>query len=467
MIHRILEVVAAKEKSVRAFSKKIGFPYTTLNNYIKGVRKTIDSELLIKIASAYVDISIEWLLTGKGSMVKTDCQNENQTNNSSYSLYYYTTAETLLKILGDASVPRIRYSNFNNTNDPKERTLYYRHYVRGARRGEKTAKECLSKSYRFISFCKQPESCYYTIGRITAPRMWAQYGTKQDKDGKDNKSYMNGACIELDFKSIVSKAESNKDGVEGLSFFDIEYKNKNDYSNLYYSNDSVNLEDDARFKYEDWSEEQEFRALYKLPEGISEEEREKDEYNFLDISGCIRRIYLGADFRHENVAKLCCIMASKRYADIDPSIFTRIIISKSTGLLENVANSGGDIVSDMLEIIARQYPKYFNELLVKNSYNDININGFKEKLAKEREEDEEKLKLDVEHWKNEYILLSNENKVLYKEKDKLNEEIKEALKLSLSLKDRIEALKDELGEVKNDLAEGVVDVITVLTGTDL
>jgi hypothetical protein len=68
MIHRIKEVIGVKEKSVRAFSMRIGFPYTTLNNYINGVRKTIDAELLSKITSTYVDISAEWLLTGRGGM---------------------------------------------------------------------------------------------------------------------------------------------------------------------------------------------------------------------------------------------------------------------------------------------------------------------------------------------------------------------------------------------------------------
>jgi hypothetical protein len=296
--------------------------------------------------------------------------------------------------------------------------------------------------------------------------MWAQYGTKQNKDGRDNKSYMNGACIELDFEKITSKAESNENGIKGLSFFNIEYINKDKYYSIYYSGNRIELENDCKFKYDDWSEEQEFRALYKLPEGLSEEEREKekDKYDFLDISGCIKRIYLGADFRHENVEKLCDIMASKRYKDIDPSIFTRIVISQNDGLSENYINNGGMIVSDMLEIIGKRYRLYYNELLEKHQYsNGINNDEFKTKLEEETKEDEERLKLEVDYWKNKYISELEENKKLNKEKDILNDEIKELLRLSYSLKDRIGALKDELGEVKNDLANGVADVITALT----
>ena len=68
LIERIRKIVSAKEKSVRKFASAIGFNYTTLNNYLTGIRKTIDSELLVKIITTYEDISAEWLLAGKGDM---------------------------------------------------------------------------------------------------------------------------------------------------------------------------------------------------------------------------------------------------------------------------------------------------------------------------------------------------------------------------------------------------------------
>ena len=74
-IEKICMLIASKNLTPRAFALKIGFNYSTLNNYLTGRRTTIDSELLIKILSSYDDVSAEWLLRGKGEMIL-----ENQTN---------------------------------------------------------------------------------------------------------------------------------------------------------------------------------------------------------------------------------------------------------------------------------------------------------------------------------------------------------------------------------------------------
>jgi phage repressor protein C with HTH and peptisase S24 domain len=72
LIDRIKEVAQFKKMSLRKFSESIGFNYTTLNGYSTGNRKTIDSSLLEKIASTFEDINYYWLLTGCGSMLKSE-----------------------------------------------------------------------------------------------------------------------------------------------------------------------------------------------------------------------------------------------------------------------------------------------------------------------------------------------------------------------------------------------------------
>jgi hypothetical protein len=399
---------------------------------------TISSETIYKIIDCFPGVNLEWLLLGNKNIPDEEC-----------SLYYYTTAETLLKILGDASFPRIKYSNFNNTNDPKERTLYYRHCIMGQFMEETEAKKFMEENYKFLSFCKKIEYSYDINNRVTSPRMWAQYGTKQDKDGKDNKSYMNGACIELDFKKVTSNG-----GIQGLSFFDVEYKNGIESYNLFYpenETDKLTIENDVKFKHDDWSEEHEFRALYKVPEEISEEDKKQEKDKFFDISDCIKRIYLGADFRHENVVKLCNIMASKRHDNISPFIFTKITIRGSAGLIEN--DDIGMLHCDMMEIIEKDYPKYYKELLEKYEYNNtVGKIRFEKKLADEKKEDEEKLKLDAEYWRNKYYDKVEESSTEIKE---LNKEIKIALGKTISLQEKINSLNGELGEVKKDLATGI------------
>jgi hypothetical protein len=467
--------------NTKSFCQKLGVSNETLNTLIK--RDTTPKvDFLLKIDCSFERYSLDWLLTGRGSMFKAGAvPKKEEKEEGYYSLYYYTSAETLLKILGDAPAPRIRYSSFNDTNDPKERTLFSRHYVyteellggsflfRGEKkiRDNKEARELFEQDCKFISFCKQPASAYHVNERVTLPRMWSQYGTERNKGGG---THMNGACIELDFEKMVLKTESNENGIKGLSFFDIEYKSNDEYCLMYYKNE-IKLEEDVRFKYKDWSEEHEFRALLyndstKMSAKDRMQMREKD--SFLDIEGCIKRIYLGADFRHENVVKLCNIIAAKRYEDVDPSTFTRIVISESTGLLEN-DNNGGMIISDMLEIIARDYPEYYRSLPkeYKSDYN-IKSRDFEKRLAGEKKKDEENIKLNVEYWRAEYISVIREKDKLWKEKDEQNKQHIDAIDKIIKLKDDIKSLEEEnLREKKPGIVEEISDMMDVLrkTGT--
>lgn len=72
VIERIRSIIKSRNESPRSFAMNIQFEYSTLNNYLTGRRKTIDSALLAKILSTYGDISAEWLLLGQGSMYKSE-----------------------------------------------------------------------------------------------------------------------------------------------------------------------------------------------------------------------------------------------------------------------------------------------------------------------------------------------------------------------------------------------------------
>ena len=72
IIDRIANISNLKAKSHRQFAEFIDFKYVTLNNYLTEKRKTIDSSLLQKILYSYEDISGDWLLTGKGEMLKSN-----------------------------------------------------------------------------------------------------------------------------------------------------------------------------------------------------------------------------------------------------------------------------------------------------------------------------------------------------------------------------------------------------------
>lgn len=63
---RLIEFAKAKERSVRAFEIKVGLTI----GYINTIRVSIQPDKIQSIVSHYPDLNAEWLLTGKGSMLK-------------------------------------------------------------------------------------------------------------------------------------------------------------------------------------------------------------------------------------------------------------------------------------------------------------------------------------------------------------------------------------------------------------
>ncbi|MBQ8190899.1 MAG: XRE family transcriptional regulator [Bacteroidaceae bacterium] len=72
LIQRIKSVISDTGLTDRQFALKIGFNYNTLNNYLIGKRVAISTNLLTCIISTFGHISATWLLTGEGSMLKSE-----------------------------------------------------------------------------------------------------------------------------------------------------------------------------------------------------------------------------------------------------------------------------------------------------------------------------------------------------------------------------------------------------------
>jgi len=65
---RLIKYLLLKKISQRSFEVKIGLS----NGYINNIRKSIQPDKLQNILLNYPDLNIEWLLTGKGKMLKND-----------------------------------------------------------------------------------------------------------------------------------------------------------------------------------------------------------------------------------------------------------------------------------------------------------------------------------------------------------------------------------------------------------
>lgn len=68
LIDRINKVREYYNLSGRALATKIDLKYTTINNYLNGT-KTPSADFLVALKSTFVDISMDWLISGEGSML--------------------------------------------------------------------------------------------------------------------------------------------------------------------------------------------------------------------------------------------------------------------------------------------------------------------------------------------------------------------------------------------------------------
>ena len=72
---RISNIIEISGLTKKDFSKKLGITAVGLNNYINNNRIP-STEILIKIKQLFNNISIDWLLTGEGEMLKTSTDND-------------------------------------------------------------------------------------------------------------------------------------------------------------------------------------------------------------------------------------------------------------------------------------------------------------------------------------------------------------------------------------------------------
>ena len=63
---RLISFIKSKNKTIASFEKEIGVS----SGYIKNISRSIQPDILENIANIYPDLNIEWLMVGRGSMLK-------------------------------------------------------------------------------------------------------------------------------------------------------------------------------------------------------------------------------------------------------------------------------------------------------------------------------------------------------------------------------------------------------------
>lgn len=79
LIDRIFEYLAHRRLTPYTFERECGIANGYLNKQKKG-KGTIGSEILEKISTTYKDVSITWLITGKGKMLNSHTYDPSNTS---------------------------------------------------------------------------------------------------------------------------------------------------------------------------------------------------------------------------------------------------------------------------------------------------------------------------------------------------------------------------------------------------
>lgn len=76
LLERVLELVSHKSKNKSDFARLLCMDQTTVNNQLLG-KRSISIDLIYRALNSFDDISSDWLLLGKGNMIKEDINKEN------------------------------------------------------------------------------------------------------------------------------------------------------------------------------------------------------------------------------------------------------------------------------------------------------------------------------------------------------------------------------------------------------
>jgi hypothetical protein len=91
---RIKKFIKAEKMNVSDFEKSI----FVKNGYINSISKSVGIDKLNLILEKYPNLSLEWLLTGKGEMLKQECQEQkNDPTNENFLKFLHEENKELNK----------------------------------------------------------------------------------------------------------------------------------------------------------------------------------------------------------------------------------------------------------------------------------------------------------------------------------------------------------------------------------
>ncbi len=95
IIDRLQEIITYEGMNVSSFAKKIGVVDQTIRGIVVQRRNKPGFDILDKILQTYNWINAEWLITGKGEMVKREYTTQTEQNPSIHELIQYLKEKDL------------------------------------------------------------------------------------------------------------------------------------------------------------------------------------------------------------------------------------------------------------------------------------------------------------------------------------------------------------------------------------
>lgn len=113
---RVKEYVKYKDISIREFEKLSGLNY----GYVNSIRVSIQPEKLKGIASHFSDLNTEWLLTGKGEMIKNEIYMDSENIINENGVPYYENIDvsaSITTMFNDNKETPTFYIDYQHFND--------------------------------------------------------------------------------------------------------------------------------------------------------------------------------------------------------------------------------------------------------------------------------------------------------------------------------------------------------------
>lgn len=103
---RIRSLINEHYPSLKTFSEVIGETPATVNNWVSG-KRNIGMDVINKVIAAIPNTDVNWLLTGKGSMLKSDRSNVTPVEEGHYMMVEYADLRASAGILGGSDVTQL------------------------------------------------------------------------------------------------------------------------------------------------------------------------------------------------------------------------------------------------------------------------------------------------------------------------------------------------------------------------